>query len=159
MDETTTTMIDSQEEVSGKKLGHPPKKRRTLDFFARHRGDPSNPEQHLQAGTSYNVNSSSNKNNNKNNNRFSCSGTTSTSTENLSLETRSRLDSSSSFSTASLSGLPAYIVDIPPIPSLHGLGCMDTDQCDGNKNDRGNKKTSTPSMRSLLAIRRYISQS
>ncbi len=155
-------MIDSQEDISGKKQTHPPKKRRTLDFFACHRSDPSDPDQHLK-GDTVTTNNANNNNNNNPTNMFSCSGTTSMSTENLSLESRSRLDSSSSFSTASLSGLPAYVVDIPPIPSLRGLDCMDAEDCANNhgddKNGRGNKKTSTPSMRSLLAIRRYISKS
>ncbi len=137
-----TEMSDSLGEGSGKKLNsscHPTKKQRTVDLFPRPRSDPSH------------CNSNSNSNRRHPTPLASCNRTTTTTTTtaNFSLETRSRLSSfSDSFSSGSFSALPAYVVDIPPIPNL---------DADSNA-DRG-KKTSTPSSRSLLAIRRYISPS
>ena len=159
MDETETS--DSLGEGSGKKFSssfHPTKKRRTVDLFARPRSDPSH-------CNNSNGNSNSNSNRRHPTHLTSCNGTTATATttttENFSLETRSRLSSfSDSFSSGSFSGLPAYVVDIPPIPNLDAehRGNSNTDNNADSNADRG-KKTSTPSIRSLLAIRRYISPS
>ena len=108
---------------------------------------------------------------------YNSCGRSSTETNSL-LASRSRLGSSSfsSFSSEStqrqLSGLPAYIVDIPPIPNLHGLG--GGGGCDDHKENRGTSKslssrsrsaststslsTSTPeAIRSFKAIRRSSS--
>ena len=104
------------------------------------------------------------------------SGRSSTETNSL-LNSRSRLGSSSfsSFSSESIgaqqrhfSGLPAYIVDIPPIPSLHGLGAEDKDNHHrpGTKSSLSSRSrsastslsTSTPeAIRSFKAIRRSAS--
>ncbi len=110
-----------------------------------------------------------------------CSSARSSTTEtNSLLNSRSRLGSSSftSFSNESIgaqqrhfSGLPAYIVDIPPIPSLHGLGSSDEDKDNHHRAAAGSKSlssrsrsgstsmsTSTPeAIRSFKAIRRSSS--
>lgn len=135
-------------EAMGRQHYQPTKKQRTIGLFRRPRSletsDYSNASPYNSGHPAPSIASAAS----------SCNCNYNTITDTASLA--SRYGSSSSVSSNSLGpppvvGLPDYIINIPPIPSLQDDGC----HLDRNDNDNGNRTTKLPTIRSFLAIRRY----